>query len=231
MSASLRGTISQLAHEFAASVLGAVRNSPLGEILEETANAGRRGPGRPRKQPALADFGSPASSASSASAAPRPARGRGKGRRLGRRSAKALGRVVDQIAALLASHPKGLRAEQIRAQLNLSAKEMPRPIAKALESKRITKTGEKRATTYFAGGGGAGAAPKAAKKKAKPSRKGKAKRTARKAGAVARKARRVAKKAGRRRTGARRGRRGGKAPAAAQAARKADKSGDKGGKG
>jgi hypothetical protein len=78
---------------------------------------------------------------------------RRKGGRLGRRSAKDLARVVDQIADLLSKNPKGLRAEQIRKELGLSAKEVPRPIAKALASKRITKVGQKRATTYFVGGG------------------------------------------------------------------------------
>jgi len=174
MSASLRDTISRLASEFAAGVLGTIRGSSLEEILSETSGAERRGPGRPRKTPV---------EGAAAPVVARPARGRSKGGRLGRRSAKALAHVVDAIASLLSSHPKGLRAEQIRAQLGLSAKEMPRPIAKALASRRITKTGEKRATTYFVGGGGGGA------KTAKRSRRSKP---------AARSARPAAKKRGRR---------------------------------
>jgi hypothetical protein len=151
MTASLRDTIQQLAAEFASGVLGAIRGSSLEDILSQAAGSGsggpvRRGPGRPRKSiamPAEVGFGKPSSS-------------RRKGGRLGRRSAKDLARVVDQITDLLSRNPKGLRAEQIRAQLGLSAKEMPRPIAKALASKRISKVGQKRATTYsVAGGGGA----------------------------------------------------------------------------
>jgi hypothetical protein len=164
MSGSLRGSISQLAEQFIAGVLGAIRGSSLVEILGETPSAGRRGPGRPRKHPASGPVAQPAASGTGS---------RRKGRRLGRRSAKALGRVVEQFAELLAKHPKGLRAEELRSLLNLSRKEMPRPLAKALESKRITKTGEKRATTYFVSGGGSrgsgsrgsvSAAPKPAKR-------------------------------------------------------------------
>jgi hypothetical protein len=174
MAGSLHHTIQQLAASFAAGVLGAIRRSSLEEILAETEGTGRRGPGRPPK-----------------SAAPRPAApegggarrsgGRKKSGRLGRRSAGALGRVVDRIVDLLSKNPKGLRAEQIRAQLGLSAKELPRPIAKALEAKRVRKTGQKRATTYFAGGGGGGVAKPAAgggKKAGRP--RGRKKRVARK---------------------------------------------------
>jgi hypothetical protein len=153
MTSSLRDTIQQLAEEFATSVLGTIRGSSLEDILSEAGSTGfrepaRRGPGRPRKS--VAPLGE--------SSGVGPASLRRKGGRLGRRSANDLARVVDQIADLLSRSPKGLRAEQIRKELGLSAKEVPRPIAKALASKRITKVGQKRATTYFVGGG----APKAA---------------------------------------------------------------------
>lgn len=46
-----------------------------------------------------------------------------------------------------------MRAEQIRESLGVEAKELPRPLAEAISSGRITKSGQKRATTYFAGGG------------------------------------------------------------------------------
>jgi hypothetical protein len=65
-----------------------------------------------------------------------------------------------------------MRAEAIRAALNLQAKEMPRPLKEAVESGRVGKSGQKRATTYFLKGGGAGrpakaAAPRKAAKKAR----------------------------------------------------------------
>jgi hypothetical protein len=153
MTASLHDTIQQLAAEFASGVLGAIRGSSLEDILAEADTTGyrgpvRRGPGRPRKS--VGPFVEVSS--------PKPVSGRRRGGRLGRRSAKDLARVVEHITALLSRTPKGLRAEQIRKELGLSSKELPRPIAKALASKRITKVGQKRATTYFVGGG----APKAA---------------------------------------------------------------------
>jgi|HubBroStandDraft_1064217.scaffolds.fasta_scaffold480988_1 hypothetical protein len=183
MSASLRDSIQQLAAQFADGVLGAIRGSSLEEVLAETVGGGRRGPGRPRKNPV----------ASPPAAVVRTAHRR-RGGRLGRRSVKQLGNVVDRIAQLLASHPKGLRAEQIRARLGLSAKEMPRPIAMALESKRITKTGEKRATTYYAGGGRSAGGSAKTKMRARRAKGRKGRR-----GATVR--RPVAKKRARRRRG------------------------------
>lgn len=67
--------------------------------------------------------------------------------------------MIESIVDLLQKSASGLRAEQIRETLGVEAKELPRPLAEAISSGRITKTGQKRATTYFAGGGG-GAAPK-----------------------------------------------------------------------
>jgi len=68
-----------------------------------------------------------------------------------RRSRSDIGDAVDAIVALLRRHPEGLRAEQIRAELGLASKELPRPIAEGLLTRRLRKTGRKRATTYFAG--------------------------------------------------------------------------------
>ena len=148
MSASFRDSIHRLAAEFVSGVLGAIRGSPLG-LLAETTRAARRGPGRPRRSAA----GPGSSPGSSSVGAPRHGRVRRSRGRLARRSAGQLDRVVDRIVELVARHPRGLRAEQIRAQLGLSAREMPRPITMALAAGRISKTGEKRATTYHAGAG------------------------------------------------------------------------------
>lgn len=64
--------------------------------------------------------------------------------------------MIDRIFDLLQKSSGGMRAEQIREALNVEAKELPRPLADALASGRVTKTGQKRATTYFAGSGGGG---------------------------------------------------------------------------
>jgi hypothetical protein len=79
--------------------------------------------------------------------------------RLGRRTQNDITAMVESIVDVLAKNAGGLRSEQIRSALNVEAKELPRPLAEALSSGRVTKTGQKRATTYFAGSGG-GAAPK-----------------------------------------------------------------------
>ena len=68
--------------------------------------------------------------------------------------------MIESIVGALQKAGSGLRAEQIRETLGVEAKELPRPLAEAISTGRITKTGQKRATTYFAGGGGGGAAPK-----------------------------------------------------------------------
>jgi len=78
--------------------------------------------------------------------------------------------MIESIVGALQKADSGQRAEQIRETLGVEAKELPRPLAEAISTGRITKTGQKRATTYFAGGG---AAPKrrgrkpAAKKKSR----------------------------------------------------------------
>ena len=64
--------------------------------------------------------------------------------------------MIDDIVELLGKNGGGMRAEQIREALGVEAKELPRPLADALSAGRITKSGQKRATTYFASGSGGG---------------------------------------------------------------------------
>ena len=78
--------------------------------------------------------------------------------------------MIESIVGVLTKSGQGMRAEQIRESLGVEAKELPRPLAEAMSSGRITKTGQKRATTYFAGT----AAPK--RRGRKPGSKNKAKR-------------------------------------------------------
>jgi len=150
---NLRNTIESLASQFASSVLDALRSASIDELADVAGRGavGRRGPGRPRAE----------SSESATAATPRRGGGRGRGRggRLGRRTQNDITRMVESIVGVLAKSAGGLRSEQIREALGVEAKELPRPLAEALSSGRVTKTGQKRATTYFAGSGGA-AAPK-----------------------------------------------------------------------
>ena len=143
--ATLQSKIQELASDFASGVLEAVRASSF----EELAAAGH---GR---------------AAGSADKAPKQAR---TGGRLARRSEEDIAGVVDRIIALLKSKPNGLRAEQLREELSLEAKELPRPLADALASRQIKKSGNKRATTYFAAAGKTASKPKK-KAAAKPAKK------------------------------------------------------------
>jgi hypothetical protein len=77
--------------------------------------------------------------------APRTASGR-----LPRRSADDIAAELAKIVALVQKHRDGLRAEQIRAELGLQAKELPRVLKEGLASRALRSKGQKRATTYFA---------------------------------------------------------------------------------
>jgi hypothetical protein len=148
MSTSLKNTLTGLATTFASNVLDAIRQMSLDELLAETQRGDSVG------RPAGRAASSPREVAPRAGA---PRSGRGRGGRLGRRSADDIAALVDRIVSILQASPNGLRAEQIRAELGLEAKELPRPLGEALDSGRISKSGQKRATTYFSKkGGGAG---------------------------------------------------------------------------
>ena len=127
----LNSSIQSLAESFATSVIQAIRASSLADILQETSGA-KRGPGHPVSN------GGPT----------RPARSSSK--RLARRSEKDIAAVADTIVAFVKKRKDGRRAEQIRAELGIDKREWMRPLEAALESKKLAKKGEKRATTYFA---------------------------------------------------------------------------------
>ena len=126
---TLHAQINALAAEFAHALLRALRNSSLDEIVAET-NSGHarrvRSAGRPRGLVA-------------------------EGGRLARRSDEDLKKLADEIVALVVSNKQGINAEAIKSTLKLERKELPRPLAMALKSKRIVKRGKKRATKYFKG--------------------------------------------------------------------------------
>jgi hypothetical protein len=54
------------------------------------------------------------------------------------------------VVALVKKNKNGLRAEQIRSELDMQPKEMPRVLKEGLSHKVLRATGQKRATTYFA---------------------------------------------------------------------------------
>jgi hypothetical protein len=137
---SLRQRLNDLASSFASFVLDAIRGASLEDLLAESSGRAHRVPQR--------------ASADGAPAPPARAARRRTGR-LPRRSADDIAQVVENIVGLLRQSSKGLRAEQIRQKLGLEAKELPRPLKEALDSGRLAKSGQKRATTYVLKGGGA----------------------------------------------------------------------------
>jgi len=144
---------SSLAHQISQAMLADIRGMSLSQIFALTndgapaassargssaAAPAKRGPGRPRK----------AVRAAAVAKAPKPK----KSGRLPRRGPADIQATLDKIVTLLQHNPQGLRSEQIVAALELDKKELPRPIAEGLKLGGITKSGEKRATTYFVGG-------------------------------------------------------------------------------
>ena len=143
---TLRAQIDRLAAQFAGNIIDALRGASLDDLM---AIAGNRGGGAPRRgRPSGSGAGGGGAAFEGGSAR------RGRGGRLGRRTQDDIGRMIDRIQDLLSKSSGGMRAEQIREALGVEAKELPRPLADALAAGRITKSGQKRATTYFAGSGG-----------------------------------------------------------------------------
>lgn len=132
--ASLRSALDRLASEFAASVLAAIRSASLDELVADGGGT-RGGAGRPPKARAKGEV--------------KPARVARSGR-LKRRSPEDIAEALDQIVALVKKHKDGLRAEEIRANLGMEAKEMPRVLKEGLAKRKLKAKGQKRATTYTA---------------------------------------------------------------------------------
>jgi hypothetical protein len=72
--------------------------------------------------------------------------------RLARRSDEQIAQAVQSVVDLLANHEEGLRAEQIKTELKLEAKELPRILKQGLATKALGVRGQKRSSTYFAKG-------------------------------------------------------------------------------
>jgi hypothetical protein len=127
---TLQSKLNDLAADLADAVLVAIRNSPLEELLGVTGGRARR---------------FPAGLASGAKSAPAARPGR-----LKRRSLGEIAQTLNDIVALVNKSKDGLRAEEIRRELNLQAKELPRVLREGLARKVLKSKGQKRATTYMA---------------------------------------------------------------------------------
>jgi hypothetical protein len=154
---TLKSSLQSLAASFAEEVVRAIRGASLQELLGEVA-------GTRARHVAAAGQESPAAE-SAARPARAPAAALGRRGRLKRRSADDIAATLDRIVTLLKANPAGLRAEQIRKDLDMLAKELPRPLAEGLAAKALRKKGQKRATVYFAGGPAPAETPKVTRKK------------------------------------------------------------------
>lgn len=121
--------VQSLAAEFARAVVAALGSMTLDEIAAVRASAGvaaapvaaaEKAPSKPAKRAPL------------------------------RRTPEDLDAAVKAIVGALKGAKGGLSSEQIQKTLGMAAKEIPRPIAKAIASKAIRKRGSKRATRYYA---------------------------------------------------------------------------------
>ena len=72
------------------------------------------------------------------------------GSRLARRTPEQIATELARIVSLVKKSKAGLRAEEIRKELNLLPKEMPRLLKEGVKSRSLKSKGEKRATVYSA---------------------------------------------------------------------------------
>jgi hypothetical protein len=131
---NLHSRLNDLATSFADAVLAAIRTASLDELTggRTTAN-GRR-----------------ASAVASGGGAQRDTLKKASGR-LPRRSAEDIARTLELVvAAVKKNKDQGMRAEEIRKELQLDVREVPRVLKEGIAKKRLRSKGQKRATTYFA---------------------------------------------------------------------------------
>jgi hypothetical protein len=141
MTTSLQSKLTELAQTFAGSVLAAVRSVSLDELLSGTHRT------RPDTHVVNGAKAPVEEAAPKRAVRARAATSSG---RLPRRSADDIAAALDQVVSLVKKHREGLRAEQIRAELKMQAKEMPRILKEGLSKKKLKAKGQKRATTYTA---------------------------------------------------------------------------------
>lgn len=174
----LQSELNRIASSFTQAVFQAIREVSLEELLAETG--GLRGmeygpdlrrslrsqgtAGRERSSRRAGRAMGPSERAAARGMGGRAARGgesempgrrtrrarRGPTGRLKRRSGEDIKKALSQIVSLVGQHPKGMRAEEIRSELGMEAREMPRILGEGLASRKLKKRGHKRATTYYA---------------------------------------------------------------------------------
>ena len=129
-------------------IVDVIRGSSLHEL---SAGGGATvGNGRSSERPtSFASSAAARSAVSKATQTPaqKPVRANG---RLPRRSADEIQAMLGKVVGLVKKHKGGLRAEEIRTNLEMLSKEMPRILKEGISTKKLSTKGQKRATTYFA---------------------------------------------------------------------------------
>ena len=137
---TLRDALDALASDFAEAVLRAIRSASLDELLAEGGSA--RGSERGKKPKGKKDK-------KKGGRLPKDKRtGPYVPRRLARRSPEQIATTLANIVSLLKTKRAGLRSEEIRKQLRLDVREVPRVLKEGLSKKVIKSRGKKRATVY-----------------------------------------------------------------------------------
>ena len=130
MPSSLKSHLESLASSFANGVLAAIRSASLDDLLAESGSARR-----------VRAAGS--GEVGAGRAAPKPGR-------LARRTQEQIEAALTKVVAAVKKSKNGLRAEEIRTQLGLDVREVPRVLKEGLRTKKLKARGQKRATTYSA---------------------------------------------------------------------------------
>jgi hypothetical protein len=125
--------ITDLATRFAHDLLVALRNASLEDLASWTGEPSPKRQSRTRARAAM----------SAGASRPR-----------NRRSPDELKKFTDRIVAIVRGHRDGISAEELKSILKLargraSQKVIAKPLAEALSSKHVKKTGTRRATRYF----------------------------------------------------------------------------------
>jgi hypothetical protein len=146
---TLQSQLDSLALTFAEQIVHAIRSASLDELSFGHARSSRTA--NVDVPTAFASSGAAqravARATSTKTFATKAARVKG---RLRRRSVEEIQELLGNVVGLVKKHKGGLRAEEIRANLGMLPKEMPRVLKAGVATKKLATKGQKRATTYFA---------------------------------------------------------------------------------
>jgi hypothetical protein len=147
----LSASLQELTAAFVQSLVGAIRNMPISEINGDGSHETHSHTPRAHTAPARAR----APRAAAPASAKTPKTKASKSGRLARRTPEQIEEAIASVVALVRKHPDGLRAEDIRTELGLDVREVPRILKQGIaEGQLKILSGQKRSTAYGVKGGG-----------------------------------------------------------------------------